>query len=705
MHDISGWRGATLSMAIARAGLLLRQFLRLSACVLTFAVVALAQTPPAIPKTGWTLVYVDSQQATVGSATRAFDGDPTTGWHTEYSPTLALLPHEIQIDLGAFYDLSSFSYLPRQDNCSNGWIKNYEFYVSTDPTKWGTPVASGVFDYTGAIFGCPGASVPPASTISFTTVTGRYIRLRALSEVTGQQYTSAAEIGVVGVPHTGNIPPSATITSPTANLTISTGQSVTFAGSGTDPDGDLPLTYHWDFGTSGIAPSNQQNPGAVIFNTAGTFTVTFTVTDSLGATGTATRTITVQNGSVPMAISKTGWTLVYVDSQQATVGSATRAFDGDPTTAWHTEYSPTLALLPHEIQIDLGAFYDLSSFSYLPRQDNCSNGWIKNYEFYVITAPTKWGTPVASGVFDYTGAIFGCPGASVPPASTISFTTVTGRYIRLRALSEVTGQQYTSAAEIGVVGVPHTGNIPPSATITSPTANLTISTGQSVTFAGSGTDPDGDLPLTYHWDFGTSGIAPSNQQNPGAVIFNTAGTFTVTFTVIDSLGATGTATRTITVANGSVPMAISKTGWTLVYVDSQQATVGSATRAFDGDPTTGWHTEYSPTLALLPHEIQIDLGAFYDLSSFSYLPRQDNCSNGWIKNYEFYVSTDPTKWGTPVASGAFDYTGAIFGCPGASVPPASTISFTTVTGRYIRLRALSEVTGQQYTSAAEIGVV
>jgi hypothetical protein len=119
-------------------------------------------------------------------------------WHTQFCPSSTPTPHEIQINLGASYSLSAFQYLPRQDECANGWIKQYAFYVSTDGVNWGTAVATGTFNYGGLSTACPGGGVPAAIQVNFTPVTGQYIRLQALSEINGNPWTSAAEINVVG---------------------------------------------------------------------------------------------------------------------------------------------------------------------------------------------------------------------------------------------------------------------------------------------------------------------------------------------------------------------------------------------------------------------------------------------------------------------------------------------------------------------------
>ncbi len=108
------------------------------------------------------------------------------------------LPHEIQINLGASYSLTGLQYLPRQDKCANGWIKDYEINVSTDGVNWGTAVASGTFNYGNLSTSCGAAGVPSALQVAFPATTGQYIRLRAPSEINGNPWTSAAEINVLG---------------------------------------------------------------------------------------------------------------------------------------------------------------------------------------------------------------------------------------------------------------------------------------------------------------------------------------------------------------------------------------------------------------------------------------------------------------------------------------------------------------------------
>ena len=98
-----------------------------------------------------------------------------------------------------------------------------------------------------------------------------------------------------------DLPPKGTITSPTGDLTISPGQSVSFAGSATDPDGTVS-TYSWIFPDGIPEASSLQSPGLVSFTEVGTHVVSLTSIDAFGVNDPSppTRTITVQLATIQL---------------------------------------------------------------------------------------------------------------------------------------------------------------------------------------------------------------------------------------------------------------------------------------------------------------------------------------------------------------------------------------------------------------------
>jgi lysophospholipase L1-like esterase len=175
------------------------------------------------------------------------------------------------------------------------------------------------------------------------------------------------------------------------------------------------------------------------------------------------------------------------------------------------------------------------------------------------------------------------------------------------------------------------------------------------------------------------------------VQFFNLGSFTVNFTVTDSLGlADPTPASDVISVSGDT---LAYPSWTLKFVDSQELD-GQGVKGFDGDTGTMWHTQWRNGSPPPPHEIQIKLGGPATLNGFVYVPRQDGSPNGRIGQYEFYVSTDGVNWGSPVATGTF-----------ANSATAKQVSFASKTGQYVRLRALSEVNGNPFISMAELYVL
>jgi hypothetical protein len=155
------------------------------------APVAPAVVAPAVPPVfhnGLAVIRVDSAE-TAGEDDKgenAVDGNPDTIWHTQWQDANPEHPHEIVIQLETPGTLKGFTYLPRQGDNDHGDIKGYEFFVSSDGQNFGEPLVKGEFDASKEL-----------KTVPFAPTACRFIKLKALSEVNNEAWTSAAEIGVV----------------------------------------------------------------------------------------------------------------------------------------------------------------------------------------------------------------------------------------------------------------------------------------------------------------------------------------------------------------------------------------------------------------------------------------------------------------------------------------------------------------------------
>jgi len=133
-------------------------------------------------------VRVDSEETAAedGKGANAVDGNPATFWHTQWQDANPECPHEIVIELDPPVQIKGFTYLPRQDDPVNGTIKDYEFYVSDDGKDFGQPLKKGTFE-----------EGKEKKTVTFAVKSAHFIKLKALSEINGGAWTSAAEIDVI----------------------------------------------------------------------------------------------------------------------------------------------------------------------------------------------------------------------------------------------------------------------------------------------------------------------------------------------------------------------------------------------------------------------------------------------------------------------------------------------------------------------------
>ena len=135
-----------------------------------------------ISKTGWKV-----KTATSGNAAAAIDDNPETSWLAK-----AEAPQSFVVDMGKPYQVSSFSYLPRQDGKTSGMTDKYQFEVSADGKNW-TKAAEGEFSNLRAN--------PIEQSINLKNVNEpvRYFRFIGTSSLDGNS-ASAAEINVFGTP-------------------------------------------------------------------------------------------------------------------------------------------------------------------------------------------------------------------------------------------------------------------------------------------------------------------------------------------------------------------------------------------------------------------------------------------------------------------------------------------------------------------------
>lgn len=119
-----------------------------------------------------------------GNPEHALDNDPTTFWHTRYSPSSVGPPHSLVVDLNEVRSIGNVVLTQRQGDNHNGRIKDYEIYLSDDGKTWGSAVAKGTL---------PSRDAPQRVRVNGR---GRFVKLVVLSDHSNGGWAALSEFDV-----------------------------------------------------------------------------------------------------------------------------------------------------------------------------------------------------------------------------------------------------------------------------------------------------------------------------------------------------------------------------------------------------------------------------------------------------------------------------------------------------------------------------
>jgi parallel beta-helix repeat protein len=149
--------------------------------------------------------------------------------------------------------------------------------------------------------------------------------------------------------------------------------------------------------------------------------------------------VTLMLATAAQPLTRTGWTIPFADSVE-TGYAAANVLDGNPASAWHTQFTGGSPGPPHQIQLDMQSARLITGLRYLPRSNADPSGRIAQYGIDISLNGSTW-TAVATGTWPTNTEV----------AQTVLFTEGSARYVRLRALANLDAAPYSSAAELDIL--------------------------------------------------------------------------------------------------------------------------------------------------------------------------------------------------------------------------------------------------------------
>ncbi|HEY40240.1 MAG TPA: PKD domain-containing protein [Dehalococcoidia bacterium] len=314
--------------------------------------------------------------------------------------------------------------------------------------------------------------------------------------------------------------------------------------------GVSPYTYEWDFDNDGTVDSTEASPTHA-YTSAGTYTVSLTVTDNESATDTKTRTdyinvaeTLVAGFSADIVVADIDETIQFTDATTGGTSPYTYRWDFENDgTVDSTEASPTHAYSSAgTYTVKLTVFDSLSRSDSETKTDyiNAAETLVAAFSADIVVADIgesiQFTDATAGGVTPYTYAWdFDNDGTADSTEASPSYAySTSGTFTVDLAVTDALSRS-DSETKTNYITVPAT-------LVANFTADQTEA-GVGTTIQFTNTSTGGVAPFTYAWDFNNDGTTDSTEASP-THIYNTDGSYTVSLTVTDSRSSEDSETKT-----------------------------------------------------------------------------------------------------------------------------------------------------------------